>query len=151
MRVPAWKFISQVSVQSFCRSKWNENKYIANFLSKQEGDMVWHAYTKLFICKLFLFMNSLTSVRVFPRIISDNPWCSLLAIGFLRWNYNATFTHCIPNNSRPEWMTINRFFFKWLKFNKLKNNSTKCSDKPSKYVADWSVWKVLKFIKFQSH
>ncbi len=60
------------------------------------------------------FLNSLTSVRVFTRIVSDNPWCSLLAISSLRWKYNVTFIHCIPNHSWPEWMTINRCFFKWL-------------------------------------
>ncbi len=46
-----------------------------------------------------LFLNSLMSVRVFTRIISDNPWCSLLAICSLRWTYNVTFTHCMPNYS----------------------------------------------------
>ncbi len=60
------------------------------------------------------FLNSLTSVRVFTGIVSDNLWCSLLVIFSLRWKYNVTFTHCIPNHSRPEWMPINRFFLKWL-------------------------------------
>ncbi len=61
-----------------------------------------------------IFLNSLTSIRVFTGIVSDNLWCSLLAIFSIRWEYNVTFTHCIPNHSRPEWMTINRFFLKWL-------------------------------------
>ncbi len=60
------------------------------------------------------FLNFLTSVRVFTRIISDNPWCSLLEIFSLRWKYNVTLTHWIPNNSWQESMTISRFVFKWL-------------------------------------
>ncbi len=56
----------------------------------------------------------MTWVRVFTRITSDNPWCSLLAICSLRWKYNVTFTHWIPNHSWPEWITIKRFFLKWL-------------------------------------
>ncbi len=61
-----------------------------------------------------LYFDSLTSVRVFTRIVSDNPWCNLLAIFSLRWKYNVTFTHWIPNHSRPESMTIKIIFFKWL-------------------------------------
>ncbi len=44
------------------------------------------------------FFNSLTSIRVFTRIVSDNLWFSLLAICSLRWKYNVTVTHCIPNH-----------------------------------------------------
>ncbi len=56
-------------------------------------------WTKVWFCT---FLNSLTSVRVFTRIVSDNPWCSLLAICSLRWKYDVTFTYCIPNHSRLE-------------------------------------------------
>ncbi len=68
-----------------------------------------------------MFLNSLY-VRVFTRIVSDNPWCRLLAICSLRRKYNVTFTHCIPNHSRLEWMTINGFFlndWKLINFKKL--------------------------------
>ncbi len=52
-----------------------------------------------------------SDVRVFTRMISDNPWCSLLVICSLRLTYNVTFSHCIPSYSWPQWMTINRFCF----------------------------------------
>ncbi len=50
----------------------------------------------------FLFFNSLTSVIVFTRMVSNNPWCSLLAICSLRWTYNVTITHWKPSYSQPE-------------------------------------------------
>ncbi len=48
------------------------------------------------------FLNSLTSVRVFTRIVSDNPGCSLLAIYSLRWTYNVATTDRKPCYSQPE-------------------------------------------------
>ncbi len=50
----------------------------------------------------FFLLNSLMSVRVFTRIVSDNLWCRLLVICSLRWTYNVTFTHCMHSYSWPE-------------------------------------------------
>ncbi len=37
------------------------------------------------VMKLWTFLNSLTSVRVFTRIVSDNPWCSLWVPSSQSW------------------------------------------------------------------
>ncbi len=46
--------------------------------------IVLYKIDPLLVCRFYLnylvFLNSLTSVRVFTRIVSDNQWCSLLAI-----------------------------------------------------------------------
>ncbi len=83
--------------------------------------------------EFWLFLNSVTSVKVFTRMVSDNPWCSLLTICSLRWKYNVTFTHCIPNHSQPEWMTINRFFFKWI-WNLINFKKTFQTDQSATYL-----------------
>ncbi len=37
-----------------------------------------------------LFLNSLTSVRVFTRMVSDNPWCSLWVPSSQSWTSKIT-------------------------------------------------------------
>ncbi len=41
-------------------------------------------------CTFFHLLNSLTSVRVFTRIVSDNPWCSLWVPSSQSWTSNFT-------------------------------------------------------------
>ncbi len=57
--------------------------------------MLYRQYKKAFY---YYFFNSLTSVRVFISMVSDNPWCSLWASSSLRWTSHVTITR-VPSPS----------------------------------------------------
>ncbi len=109
----AWQSVAQFSLYMYMYIAW-QSKYIELFYVGKIHTPIWSTFGQYFFYFYILFLNSLMSVRVFTRIISDNPWCSLLAICTLRSTYNVTFTHCITSYSQPKWMTRTRFFLNWL-------------------------------------
>ncbi len=76
-----------------------------------------------------LFFNSLTSVRVFTGMVSDNPWCSLWVPSSQSRSSNimniTTIFWCLHIHERTSLTKQSQIFKKFtLKFNKLLKSAT---------------------------
>ncbi len=71
-----------------------------------------------------LFLNSLTSVRVFTKMVSDNPWCSLWVPSSQSWTSKITIIFSCLHIHEQTILTLLDFQNFFGKFNKLLKSAT---------------------------